>query len=1191
MLPRQRHALIYLLIAALLCTGLPAMAAAQEGAVTGTVYIDKNLDGARGADEAGLAGTELTLLRLNAQGEEAAGTAVSAADGSYAFQGVAAGEYYIRALLPDGYIPTRYVKGGSELIPSNTTGGRTAPFTVQAGGGASLPMGAMPSKNGSFVRAIAFGDDNLNGGRFSSEPLLRGVLAEVLFELDGTYYAVGSGETNKEGLVNITNLAPGSYVLAATMPGSYIIGPVGKKISLFYNNIVPGESNYGRSEPFTLPARGSIGMGIGGALTGSGQGKAWQDDNFNGLWDADEQGLGGLVLTLVHRSMGVERTTVTAADGSYSFPTLQPGEYELTATLPETMMFTIADGDSIFGADDSRTQTAKVRVQAEKTGDFGRIGIIPNTSLEVLAFHDTNVNGQQDEGEPAFAGAELTVLSDDKVVANAVSDAQGAAHIPLLRAGKLSLTLKLPDGQIFSVAGDDQGNRFYQDTSASSLTIPYTLQPGVRAQVKAGITLPAAIEGKLFDDQNNNGVLDNGEEPLSGFTVQAMGPGGLVAAETVTDGEGDYHLAGLIPGSYTVRIVLQSPYIFSDIPTVTADRSSKIVTQTAAWGETASLPVQPGQVLDRVDAAAFRSGVINGQVLLGDEQDGFTGTQGGLPGVYVELLDEEGKPVSDYTVATTGSDGSYLLKGALPGTYALRYTLPEGSAFARPLTDDRQFTSSPFPVQASDELNADALFAVKTGSYAGQIYLDRNADGRRDDQDEGLSGITVLLQSDIAANSRQAQTDADGRFDIATLRPGVYQLQVTLPEGHLIGYDENSPFDPATANASNAEVTVGMGTRSEGNSIAALSAHSLSGRVYYDNNLDRQAADDEPGYEGLEVRLRHQVTKVAFKATTDAGGSYSIPLLFPGDYSLSVQLPEDHELYAPAGAVNSAGLWDKQMRLDTAQQATALDLGLVQFGSLAGSVWNLGGTHEHIAGLPVRLLKSPGNEPAAETTTDPQGNYRLERLYPGKYTLEVTLADGYRFARQIDSEMTRFSLITSDAGVVNDNLGRSVPFTLAMAEQSDGQDIGMGTLGQLGDYAWLDLNRNGMQDAGEPGVPGIQIRLYQYGQLAQETQTDAYGRYLLRDVYPGQYSVEVTMPPELKATLHQTEYKLVASILPEVSGTTVTAEGITVPSGSRNLNCDFGFALVKDGVLPATMQQLPQKDWTPLVPYEPKRLR
>lgn len=1190
MLPR-RQTLIYLLITALLFSSLSALATTGDSAVSGAVYIDKDLDGTMNAGESGLPGVELILIRLDVQGEQQAATAVSGADGSYVFSGVAAGDYYIRALLPNGNIPSRHKPGGSELIPSNTTSARTAPFTVQAGDALTIGMGAMSTKNSSFVRAIAFGDDNLNGGRFSSEPLLRGVLVEVLFELDGIYYSVGSGETNKEGLVNITSLPPGDYVLAATMPGSYIIGPLGKKISPFYNNIVPGESNYGRSEPFTLPARGSIGMGIGGALTGSGQGKAWRDVNFNGLWDADEQGLGGLVLTLVHRSMGVERNAVTAADGSFSFPTLQPGEYELTASLPDTMMFTVEGGDSIFGADDSRTQTAKVRVQAEKTSDFGRIGVIPNTSLEVLAFHDSNVNGQQDEGEPAFAGAELAVISGERIVAKAVSDAEGVARIPLLRAGKLSLRLTLPDGQIFTVPGDAEGNQFHHDTSSSALTIPYTLKPGVCAQVRAGVTLPAAIEGKLFDDQNNNGVLDAGEEPLAGFTAQALRPEGLVVAETVTDGEGDYQLTGLIPGSYTVRILLQSPYIFSDIPTLAADRSSKIVSQTAAWGETEVLTVQPGQVLDRIDAAAFRSGVIHGKVLLGDEQEGFTGTQGGLPGVFVELLDEEGKPVSAYTVATTDSEGNYLLKGALPGSYALRYTLPEEAAFSNPLTDETQFISKPFSVKASDELDAAPLFAVKTGSYTGQIYLDRNVDGRRNSGDQGLAGIVVLMQSETAANSRQTETDAEGRFHIATLRPGKYQLQVTLPEGQVIGFDEHSPFDPATANASSAEVTVEMGERSEGNSIAALSAHSLSGRIYYDNNLDGKAAEDEPGYEGLEIRLRHLVTKVEFKATSNADGSYSIPLLFPGDYSLSVQLPSDHELFAPAGAVANAGLWEEQLRLDSAQPATGMDLGLVQFGSMQGSVWNLGGTQEHVADLPVRLFKSPSGDMVAETATDQQGAYRLDGLYPGEYTLEVRLADGYRFARQVDSEMTRFSLITSDAGEIKDNLGRSLPFTLTMAEQKDHQDIGMGTLGQLGDYAWLDLNRNGMQDAGEPGVPGIQIKLYQYGQLAHQTETDAYGRYLLRNVYPGQYSVEVTMPPELKATVHQTEFKLVASILPEAAGTSVTADGVTVPSGSRNLNCDFGFALVNDGALPASMQQLPQKDWTPLVPYEPKRTR
>ena len=94
----------------------------------------------------------------------------------------------------------------------------------------------------------------------------------------------------------------------------------------------------------------------------------------------------------------------------------------------------------------------------------------------------------------------------------------------------------------------------------------------------------------------------------------------------------------------------------------------------------------------------------------------------------------------------------------------------------------------------------------------------------------------------------------------------------------------------------------------------------------------------------------------------------------------------------------------------------------------------------------------------------------------------------------------------------------------------------MGTLGRLGDYAWLDLDGDGMQDAGEPGVPGILISIYQYGELAQQTTTDAWGRYLLRDVYPGTYRLEATLPPELKATRLQNEFPLVASILPEEMG-------------------------------------------------------
>ena len=139
----------------------------------------------------------------------------------------------------------------------------------------------------------------------------------------------------------------------------------------------------------------------------------------------------------------------------------------------------------------------------------------------------------------------------------------------------------------------------------------------------------------------------------------------------------------------------------------------------------------------------------------------------------------------------------------------------------------------------------------------------------------------------------------------------------------------------------------------------------------------------------------------------------------------------------------------------------------------------------------------------------------------------------------------------------------------------------MGAMGTIGDFAWLDENGNGMQDLNEPGVPGIQISLYQHGELAASTETDAYGRYQLSGLYPGEYEMRVVMPAELKTTLCQTEFPLVASILPQGEEGEATAQGIIVPSGGAILHYDLGFQLKKAKVYPASMKNPPQKDWTP----------
>jgi hypothetical protein len=70
----------------------------------------------------------------------------------------------------------------------------------------------------------------------------------------------------------------------------------------------------------------------------------------------------------------------------------------------------------------------------------------------------------------------------------------------------------------------------------------------------------------------------------------------------------------------------------------------------------------------------------------------------------------------------------------------------------------------------------------------------------------------------------------------------------------------------------------------------------------------------------------------------------------------------------------------------------------------------------------------------------------------------------------------------------------------------------------VGDYVWADLNNNGLQDGGEPGVASITVRLYDAATDTEVTQdaegnplpaevTDVNGEYLFEDIPAGDYYV------------------------------------------------------------------------------------
>ena len=69
---------------------------------------------------------------------------------------------------------------------------------------------------------------------------------------------------------------------------------------------------------------------------------------------------------------------------------------------------------------------------------------------------------------------------------------------------------------------------------------------------------------------------------------------------------------------------------------------------------------------------------------------------------------------------------------------------------------------------------------------------------------------------------------------------------------------------------------------------------------------------------------------------------------------------------------------------------------------------------------------------------------------------------------------------------------------------------------QIGDYVWNDLNGNGCQDAGEPGIPNVKVDLYAgcgvSGTPIATTNTDSTGHYLFSGLCVGIYTVSFNAP-------------------------------------------------------------------------------
>ena len=365
--------------------------------------------------------------------------------------------------------------------------------------------------------------------------------------------------------------------------------------------------------------------------------------------------------------------------------------------------------------------------------------------------------------------------------------------------------------------------------------------------------------------------------------------------------------------------------------------------------------------------------------------------------------------------------------------------------------------------------------------------------------------------------------------------------------------------------------------------VATVNAR-IGDYTWLDQDGDGIQDVDEPPAPGVEVTLwgSTDLTQgdgddwIVGTAITDANGFYSFPVP-PGNYYLEFDPNLDYTQQNQGGndAIDSdanptTGI-TALTTLDPGENDFTWDAGLVA-ATVGDFVWldldndGLQDVGEPgVSGIEVSIYAqgdTPGvDPPIATTTTDANGAYGFT-VEPGDYFLVFDPTQDYTLANQggndaIDSDVP--------AGVGS---GQTANFNLSANENDTTWDAGL-VPAMLGDFVWADLNGNGQQDGGEPGVAGVLVELFSPGVdgivgtvddvKLDDQVTDANGAYGF-EVAPGDYYVRFNAPTGTSFTTANSGSDTTDSdAVPDGSNPQIgRSQKVTLAAGAVNLTIDAG---------------------------------